>query len=77
MVEFSIAMATRPLKSKSKEAVPAMGSAVWVWEEMSMRLSYDICHCYMERTVQNFDEEKPLAGHKQFFVATNISDMIE
>lgn len=44
---------------------------------MSMRLSCDICHCYMERTVQNFDEEKPLAGHKQFSVATNISDMIE
>lgn len=25
----------------------------------------------------NFDEEKPLAGHKQFSVATNISDVIE
>ncbi len=41
-----------------------------------MRLSCDICHCYMERTVQNFDEEKPLAGHKQFSVATNISYVI-
>jgi len=41
-----------------------------------MRLSCDICHCYMERTVQNFNEEKPSAGHKQFSVASNISDMI-